>query len=124
MPLVRLDSLSAVKYDTSCQGGLNSLNANRTLHGAVGAKTGRFLDGLAVISAIVASEEPAASAALLKLSISRKIRSMNVPVPSNYPYAASVIKAVDRLFSKIRDKAYTPLIHQVSTTQTLISQVI
>lgn len=96
------------------EGGLNLSNALRTLHGAVGIESGRSLDGLAVISAIVASNDPTLAAQLLKQSISPILYSMSNPIEYGHPYAVSVIKAAHQLFTRIKDAAYTPLIHQVS----------
>jgi thiamine-phosphate diphosphorylase/hydroxyethylthiazole kinase len=98
-------------YLTTQSGGINLSNVARTLYGAYGPTTGRTLDGVAVISAIVSSEEPHRSAEALLLEMG-KIRALNRPLKKTNEVTL-LTKAADCLDFI---KKYVPVVHQVSDT--------
>lgn len=93
-------------------GGIKSSNILRTLHGSV-STTGHGLDGVAVVSEIVASPEPSKSARKLKeayRSWLNPIKQLGEVLPS---YTAdSIIDGVVDLLRIIKETK--PLIHQVT----------
>lgn len=93
-------------------GGIKSSNILRTLHGSVSA-TGHGLDGVAVVSELVASPEPSKSARRLKevyQSWSGPTKQLNRVTPS---YTTDTIK--DRVVDLLRViKKTKPLVHQVT----------
>jgi hypothetical protein len=87
----------------------------RTLHGSV-SPYHRGLDGVAVVSDIVASLDPAASAQTLRSIISNFRQSSLITTVAYRDHTRimnreSVLKGVRRLMLEIRDMA--PLVHQV-----------
>lgn len=96
-------------------GGIKSTNVLRTLHGSV-STTGHALDGVAVVSDIVGSSDPSASARTL-FDIIRAFKSSSVEVPgpstlSTLVYNPEYIKAsVSNLLGVT--KSLRPLVHQV-----------
>ena len=93
-------------------GGIKSTNALHCLHGSV-STTGHALDGLAVVSDIVASSEPKAAAGRLA-SIIRAFKSAPPPVfsISGSQYTADNIKEkVASLVPAVR--RHGPLVQQV-----------
>ena len=99
----------------SFAGGIKSTNVLRTLHGAV-STTGRTLNGIAVVSDIVGSSDPTASARTLfdairafKLSSVRAQDALSAPdqehTPESIKYSASKLLGVI--------KTLNPLVHQV-----------
>ncbi|KAI9463739.1 Hydroxyethylthiazole kinase family-domain-containing protein [Boletus coccyginus] len=93
-------------------GGIKSSNILRTLHGSV-STTGHGLDGVAVVSEIVASPEPSKSARKLReayRSWSNPIKQLGEVLPS---YTADSIK--DGVVDLLRIiKETKPLIHQIT----------
>src|SRR5882762_8972012 len=98
-------------------GGIKSTNVLRTLHGSV-STTGHALDGIAIVSDIVGSLDPLASARTL-CDIIRAFKLSSVQVPASVSVATSPrttesIKAsVSNLLGVI--KSLNPLVHQVKS---------
>lgn len=99
-------------------GGIKSTNLLRTLHGTV-SSTNRALDGVAIVSDIVASPEPQVAAETLRTILSQ-FRQNHYQHPlglDESPLAAgpttsnSIIEAVLFLMKEIRKR--NPLVHQV-----------
>ena len=102
---VRLDTETAL-------GGINSKNILRTLHGSV-SPSGRSLDGVAVVSDIMASKTPLESAKALAHSLTAfnhaKPPVFSLPFTTNSVH--SFVKELAELLRKIKD--ITPVVHQV-----------
>lgn len=124
---VRAVAIGATQFDplVLCQlnvtpGGIKSCNILRTLQGSV-STTGHILDGVAVVSEIVASPEPSKSARKLKeayLSWSNPTEKSDKVSPS---YTADTIK--DGVVDLLRViKETKPLIHQVTEFTCLTSR--
>ncbi|BEI81024.1 hypothetical protein CcaverHIS002_0201840 [Cutaneotrichosporon cavernicola] len=98
-------------------GGIHAHNTPFLLHGSVGA-SGKALDGVAVISAIVASQTPKEKAAELRaitdaFKASREGTNSETAVfPAPQRGAEELIKAAAELFAVVRDT--TPLVHQIT----------
>ncbi|KAM5533305.1 hypothetical protein V8D89_012979 [Ganoderma adspersum] len=95
--------------------GIKSSNALHCIHGAVSAY-GRSLDGLAVVSDIVASRDPY-NAAKRIATIVQAFKASPLPCFSTFPpsYASDVIKhKVGELLSAV--KKFSPLVHQITNT--------
>ncbi|KIJ18858.1 hypothetical protein PAXINDRAFT_70332 [Paxillus involutus ATCC 200175] len=107
-----LSALDGTSVKAVAIGGIKSTNVLRTLHGSV-STTGHRLDGVAVVSEIVASLEPLKSAQVLKdvyVSWSTATNTQAVPVT---PYTVESIRAgVVDLMGVIREAS--PLIHQIT----------
>ncbi|KAF9227454.1 thiamine biosynthetic bifunctional enzyme [Gyrodon lividus] len=107
-----LSALDGTSVKAVAIGGINSGNILRTLHGSVSA-TGHRLDGVAVVSDIIASMEPLRSAQTLKdayMSWSTATNTRAVPLTR---YTADSIKAgVVDLMQAIKET--NPLIHQIT----------
>lgn len=93
-------------------GGIKSTNLLRTLYGAV-SERGHILDGVAVVSDIVASQNPQNAAANLSAIIHKfKAQKHIVPAMISTPLTSEgVLKQVLDIFAAI--KKINPLIHQV-----------
>ncbi|KAA1472920.1 thiamine biosynthetic bifunctional enzyme [Dentipellis sp. KUC8613] len=97
-------------------GGIKSTNLLRVLHGSV-TPTGHALDGVAVVSDIVASSNPRASAERLALifrswaAIPRGPKSFSVDVPDVY-LPANIVNAAADLVARVRH--VKPLVHQLT----------
>lgn len=101
-------------------GGIKTSNLLRTLHGSV-SSSGHALDGVAVVSEIVASPEPLVAAKKLHAIISQFHKNHLSPHPVNLigsvgtstttPTQESILNGVALLMNEIR-KA-NPLVHQV-----------
>lgn len=95
-------------------GGIKAHNLLRTLHGSV-STTGHSLDGVAIVSEIVASPEPRLAAERLS-SIIRSFKALSaspsVLAESADESHARILEGVTRLIEHVRDSS--PLIHQVS----------
>ncbi|PIL34226.1 hypothetical protein GSI_03937 [Ganoderma sinense ZZ0214-1] len=95
--------------------GIKSTNALHCIHGAVSAY-GRSLDGLAVVSDIVASRDPY-NAAKRIATIVQAFKANPLPCFSTFPptYASDAIKLkVGELLSAV--KKFSPLVHQITNT--------
>ncbi|KAH7875373.1 thiamine biosynthetic bifunctional enzyme Thi4 [Lentinula edodes] len=95
-------------------GGIKLKNLLRTLHGTV-STTNRALDGVAVVSEIVASTRPREAAAKLceVLSAFRSGDSIFKAMRTRSEYTAgSVIDGVVQIMSCVRD--HNPLVHQIT----------
>lgn len=99
-------------------GGIKSTNLLRTLHGTV-SPTNHALDGVAIVSDIVASPEPQFAAETLRAIISQFRQSYHQhPLGFDGPLLAagpmtpnSIVEAVLFLMKEIRKR--NPLVHQV-----------
>ncbi|KAH9942289.1 Hydroxyethylthiazole kinase [Epithele typhae] len=94
-------------------GGIKSTNALHCLHGSV-SPSGRILDGLAVVSDIVASNDPRAAANRIA-SVVQAFKTNPITTFSYAPSAyqpASIKHAVGELLSVVRQ--HSPLIHQIT----------
>jgi thiamine-phosphate diphosphorylase/hydroxyethylthiazole kinase len=92
-------------------GGINSTNVLRTLHGSV-STSGHRLDGIAVVSEIVASSAPRSAAQRLKDTLDAWAHHFDVQSRVPQVYDVETIKnGVVELMQVIRDR--NPLIHQV-----------
>jgi thiamine-phosphate diphosphorylase/hydroxyethylthiazole kinase len=98
-------------------GGIHAHNTPFLLHGAVGA-SGKALDGVAVISAIVASDTPKEKAAELRAITDafKASRARAGPATAVFPApqrsAEELVAAAAELFAVVRDT--TPLVHQIT----------
>ncbi|KAJ4497211.1 thiamine biosynthetic bifunctional enzyme Thi4 [Lentinula lateritia] len=95
-------------------GGIKLKNLLRTLHGTV-STTNRALDGVAVVSEIVASTRPREAAAKLRevLSAFRSGDSIFKAMRTRSEYTAgSVIDGVIQIMTCVRD--HNPLVHQIT----------
>ena len=91
-------------------GGIKSTNAVRTLFGSL-TRSGKSLDGLAVVSDIVASREPLAAAQQLKDIITR-FKSSRTRFSSLDAYTTELLKrSVGEALRRVRE--LSPLVHQV-----------
>ncbi|KAF9526525.1 thiamine biosynthetic bifunctional enzyme Thi4 [Crepidotus variabilis] len=108
-----LEALDGTNIKAIAIGGVKSTNLLRTLYGAVSA-TNHKLDGIAVVSDIIASKEPLNAAKALKTILSgfqsRGITSM--PTRSLTPEI--LLDGVSHLMEEIRKKV--PLVHQITNT--------
>lgn len=99
-------------------GGVHAVNVPFLLHGSVGPVSGKALDGVAVISAIVASTSPKAKAEELRAITDSFKRAREGGTPNTgifLPPARSAeefVKAAADLFAVVRDT--TPLVHQIT----------
>ncbi|KAF8552510.1 Hydroxyethylthiazole kinase [Imleria badia] len=107
-----LAALDGTSLKAVAIGGIKSSNILRTLHGSV-STTGHRLDGVAVVSEIVASPEPSKSARKLReayRSWSNPTRQLGEASPS---YTTDTIKdGVVNLLRVIKETK--PLIHQIT----------
>lgn len=100
-------------------GGVKAENARGLLHGSVAPVSGKALDGIAVISAIVASEEPKVKAEELRAITDdfQRAQAARDPKAGVFPSAPGrnaeeFVKAAAELFAVVRDT--TPLVHQIT----------
>lgn len=93
-------------------GGIKSTNLLRTLHGCV-STTNHALDGVAVVSDIVASREPRVAAEkLFKILEVFKARNIGLDItPGNISSKEEILKGVIELMNTVRKS--NPLVHQV-----------
>lgn len=112
-PSVRHISRSLVPlYLFACvqTGGIKSTNAVRTLIGSV-TTSGKSLDGLAVVSDIVASREPLTAAQRLRDAISHfKASRTKFSSPDGYT-TESIRGSIGEALRHVRE--LSPLVHQV-----------
>ncbi|TFK20930.1 thiamine biosynthetic bifunctional enzyme [Coprinopsis marcescibilis] len=110
---VRLEGLEGTGVKAVAIGGIKSENLWRTLHGSV-SRNGRALDGVAVVSEIVASNEPKAAAEKLSKVFKafqwEQLRAAQVQ--STTISAHDVLGDVANLVHKIRNVG--PLVHQIT----------
>lgn len=91
-------------------GGIKSTNAVRTLFGSI-TTSGKSLDGLAVVSDIVASREPLMAAMRLKDSVAH-FKASRTRFSSHDDYTIESLKgSVGKALNYIRQ--LSPLVHQV-----------
>ncbi|KAL4260942.1 Thiamine biosynthetic bifunctional enzyme Thi4 [Pleurotus pulmonarius] len=112
---VLLDALEGTGIKAVAIGGIKSTNLLRTLYGAV-SQIGHILDGVAVVSDIVASQNPQNAAANLSAIIHKfKAQKHIVPAMISTPLTSEgVLKQVLDIFAAI--KKTSPLIHQITNT--------
>ncbi|EJD03055.1 HK-domain-containing protein [Fomitiporia mediterranea MF3/22] len=114
-----LDALDGSKVKAVGIAGINEKNVLRTLHGTV-SKNGRALDGVAVVSALMASKKPHDSAKglsdIVRAFLSSPTQISRFEAPSK---AEIIVKAVADLLSNIRETG--PVIHQI-TNNVVINQ--
>ncbi|KAG1742928.1 Hydroxyethylthiazole kinase family-domain-containing protein [Suillus lakei] len=107
-----LQALDGTNIKAVAIGGINSTNVLRTLHGSV-STSGHRLDGIAVVSDIVASSEPRSAAQRLRASLDAWVHHFDVQSRVPQVYSVETIKnGVVELMQVIRDKS--PLIHQIT----------
>ncbi|EMD37498.1 hypothetical protein CERSUDRAFT_105469 [Gelatoporia subvermispora B] len=94
--------------------GIKSTNALQCLHGAV-SKTGRPLDGLAVVSDIIASTDPRSASRRLATVINafkaRPLHTFSLASPSSYA-RDTLLKSVGIMLAAIKQNS--PLVHQIT----------
>lgn len=90
-------------------GGIKSGNLWRTLHGSVSV-TGHALDGVAVVSEIMASTDPRGAAASLSKLV-KAFKEEHARPRDLAPSKNDIIDRVSELVAKIRE--VNPLVHQV-----------
>ncbi|KAI0743772.1 Hydroxyethylthiazole kinase [Daedaleopsis nitida] len=108
-----LDALEDSDVKAVSIAGIKSTNALHCLHGAI-ATSGRSLDGLAVVSDIVASRDPY-NAAKRVATVVQAFKANPLPCFSTFPpsYASESIKrGVGDILSAV--KKFSPLIHQIT----------
>lgn len=106
-------------------GGIKANNLLRTLHGTV-SSTGHTLDGIAVVSEIISSQNPRVAAACLSKVLHSFRARFSATVPRGCVLASSlydkngrvstrfqILEGVQTLMTKIREIG--PLVHQVCT---------
>lgn len=109
-----LEALAGTDIKAVAIGGIKSTNLLRTLHGAVSVSN-RALDGVAVVSDIVASPEPKFAAERLQTIISQ-FQTYHSAYPNGL-YTAhsltseSILNSVGKLVTELRKRS--PLVHQV-----------
>ncbi|TFK54360.1 HK-domain-containing protein [Heliocybe sulcata] len=97
-------------------GGINSSNLLRTLHGSV-STTGHVLDGVAVVSDIVASKTPKDAARKLS-SIVKAFKQASSPASLATPFSTQVASPLIERAAALLDvvRKHGPLIHQITNT--------
>jgi thiamine-phosphate diphosphorylase/hydroxyethylthiazole kinase len=105
-----LEVLEGTKVKAVAIGGIKATNLPRLLHGAVSIN-GRALDGVAVVSDVVASDEPRGAAAKLA-EITKRFKEVGVAISAQANYTAEeIIEKAAGLVKTVR--ALNPLVHQV-----------
>lgn len=104
---------------TTHAGGINARNTPFLLHGAVSPLRGQALDGVAVISAIVASAAPEAAARELAAQVASFKRAAALAMPPFTPFApapavGAMLEHVAELIHTVRKT--TPLVHQITNS--------
>ncbi|KAL1747054.1 Hydroxyethylthiazole kinase family-domain-containing protein [Schizophyllum fasciatum] len=96
-------------------GGINAGNLARTLQGAV-SDGGRALDGVAVVSDIMASRDPGAAAGRLAAIVRafKEGRARASSAPSAGLHVPDLLDGVVRLMEVVRE--INPLVHQITNT--------
>ncbi|KAF9010698.1 thiamine biosynthetic bifunctional enzyme Thi4 [Cyathus striatus] len=95
-------------------GGIKANNLLRTLHGSV-SSTNHALDGVAVVSEIVASQTPRQAAEDLAKTINAFRAELSLPRLINSEYTPeTILEGVSKLMSSVRE--LNPLIHQITNT--------
>ncbi|KAG6918053.1 hypothetical protein DXG01_016709 [Tephrocybe rancida] len=107
-----LEILDGTNIKAVAIGGIKSKNLLRTLHGSV-SSTNHALDGVAIVSDIVASANPRQAAETL----SRIFKSFNADLPAAISPAGpsagdSIVEKVTQLLSTVRE--VNPLVHQIT----------
>jgi len=105
-----LESMGDAACQTVTIGGINGGNLARVLHGSV-APSGRRLDGVAVISAIIGSPDPRSRSRELR-EIIDAARSLS---PSRAPMTVDAIRAaLPKLFEQTR--SHGAVVQQITNT--------
>ncbi|RXW23512.1 hypothetical protein EST38_g2347 [Candolleomyces aberdarensis] len=106
----RLKELDGSGVKAVAIGGIKSGNLWRTLHGSVSV-TGHALDGVAVVSEIVASQDPRSAAASLSKTV-KTFKEEQARPRELVPSKNDIIDRVSELVAKIR--GVNPLVHQIT----------
>ncbi|KAI0702932.1 Hydroxyethylthiazole kinase [Cerioporus squamosus] len=108
-----LDALEGTDVKAVSIAGIKSTNALHCMHGSV-SQSGRSLDGLAVVSDIVASRDPYTAARRIA-TIIKACKANPIICFSTFPpsYAPDAIKrSVGKLLGAV--KQYSPIVHQIT----------
>ncbi|KAJ8474257.1 hypothetical protein ONZ45_g16010 [Pleurotus djamor] len=111
-----LDALQDTNVKAVIIGGIKSANLLRTLHGSV-SPLGRAVDGIAVVSQIMASPKPAEAATKLTdifTNFTKHLQS-ELSSPLQSPTSTDGLEKVCALLEQI--KKISPLVHQAFATQ-------
>ncbi|PPQ78127.1 hypothetical protein CVT25_015652 [Psilocybe cyanescens] len=113
-----LAELEGTGIEAVAIGGINSINLLRTLHGCVSLKN-RALDGVAVVSDIMASPDPRCASRKLKdilVNFQRhhKFYCLRHRGRSDVVTVDSVVSGVTQLMNEIKNAR--PLVHQITNT--------
>ncbi|KAJ8522606.1 hypothetical protein ONZ45_g797 [Pleurotus djamor] len=111
-----LDALQDTNVKAVIIGGIKSANLLRTLHGSV-SPLGRAVDGIAVVSQIMASPKPAEAATKLTDTFTNFTRHLQSELssPLQSPTSTDGLEKVCALLEQI--KKISPLVHQAFATQ-------
>ncbi|KAI0645367.1 Hydroxyethylthiazole kinase [Trametes meyenii] len=110
-----LDILEGTDVKAVAIAGIKSTNALHCLHGSV-SSSGRPLDGLAVVSDIVASTDPLSAAQRIAIIV-KAFKAVFSPTfsLSPSPYAVDAFKdSIGELLLAV--KKFSPLVHQITNT--------
>lgn len=108
----------SIQLTISDPGGIKSVNLLRTLHGCV-SPNGKHVDGVAVISEIIASQDPEGAASHL----SSCLRSFYAAGPSFIIGSATATATTIPSFANVLDvvRKHGPMVHQI-TNNVVINQ--
>ncbi|KAH8918815.1 thiamine biosynthetic bifunctional enzyme [Atractiella rhizophila] len=96
-------------------GGISEMNVWRIMHGTVGTNTGRCLDGIAVISAIVSSIEPREASKRLSEEVDAfKTSHKDFCATREVQSIDSILKVAGNLFEKMRQSP--KVVQQITNT--------
>ncbi|KAK0213080.1 thiamine biosynthetic bifunctional enzyme Thi4 [Desarmillaria ectypa] len=108
-----LEALDGTEIKAVAIGGIKQSNLMRILHGSV-SSTGHSLDGVAVVSEIVASRDPKTVSEELRGILNTFKDNTNSFKCKSILKADFIVEEVIRLMSSV--KASNPLIHQITNT--------
>uniref|UniRef100_A0A0W0GC14 hydroxyethylthiazole kinase n=1 Tax=Moniliophthora roreri TaxID=221103 RepID=A0A0W0GC14_MONRR len=109
-----LEMLDGTRMKAVAIGGIKSTNLLRTLHGSV-SRTNHALDGIAIVSEIMASNQPKEAATKLRDIIQhfRDSRSIERGLCMSDSYAVEqILDGIIHLFERM--KVVNPLVHQIT----------
>ncbi|ESK97298.1 thiamine biosynthetic bifunctional [Moniliophthora roreri MCA 2997] len=109
-----LEMLDGTRMKAVAIGGIKSTNLLRTLHGSV-SRTNHALDGIAIVSEIMASKQPKEAATKLRDIIQhfRDSRSIERGLCMSDSYAVEqILDGIIHLFERM--KVVNPLVHQIT----------
>ncbi|KAG6902098.1 hypothetical protein C0995_004278 [Termitomyces sp. Mi166 len=109
-----LELLDGTNIRAVAIGGMKAKNLLRTLHGSV-SKTGHALDGVAIVSEIMASRNPRQAAATLSTIFKSFTISLPPAISPRAPLSGqALVERVAHLMSVVRE--VNPLVHQITNT--------